>query len=87
MAFVVYSLCNNVYNVVLGLKNNLLTQKFMKFNQLISSNDLYNLTEENWRIVCDFWDEFYKSTVKFVNGLQADTRRCLERFVNIYKNT
>lgn len=81
------SLFNNVSNVVLGLKNDLLTQKFQKFNQLILSNDWYNLKEENWRIVCDFWDEFYKSTVQNVNNESAYARCCLERFINIYKNT
>lgn len=77
----------DVYNLVSKSSNNSLTQKWNSFFNLISCNSWFNPTPENWRTVCDFWDEFYKSTVRFVNGFEADTRCCLERLVNIYKNS
>ena len=81
------SLYQNVCNVVSKLQDNSLTQKWNSFSNLISYDNWFSLTPENWRIVSDFWDEFYKLTKRFVGCLEADTRNCLECLVNIYKNS
>ncbi len=82
------SLCQDVANLLSDANNNeLLMQKWQDFYNLITCGNLVNLTEKNWRIVSDFWDEFYKSIGKFVVGDKSNTNDRLKCFVDIYKNS